>query len=169
MIVGLRMLSTVIRGALAQPIDVLDESRISLRVLPNDVDYNLHLNNGRFLTIMDLGRTDWGMRARAWPRWMKLGWKPLAGSVTIRFDRSIEAMAGYELRSRIVCWDHKWTYFQQEFWNGEQRAAVAYVKVVLKHGRRTVPPARAMAAMGLTDASPTMPAGVRHWLDSDAA
>ena len=32
------------------------ESRLSFRVLPNDCDVNFHMNNGRYLTFMDLGR-----------------------------------------------------------------------------------------------------------------
>mgnify|MGYP003290859366 CR=1 FL=1 len=37
---------------------VLDDSRVCFRVLPNDCDVNLHMNNGRYWTIMDLGRAD---------------------------------------------------------------------------------------------------------------
>ena len=35
---------------------LLDSGRIAYRVWPNDCDMNLHLNNGRYLTFMDLGR-----------------------------------------------------------------------------------------------------------------
>ena len=35
---------------------MFDESRLTFRVLPNDLDLNLHMNNGRYLTFMDLGR-----------------------------------------------------------------------------------------------------------------
>ena len=39
---------------------------ISLRVLPNDIDINMHMNNGRYLTICDLTRVD--MFIRSGPR-----------------------------------------------------------------------------------------------------
>ena len=29
-----------------------------MRVWPNDLDTNAHMNNGRYLTLMDLGRFD---------------------------------------------------------------------------------------------------------------
>ena len=35
---------------------LLEESRVAFRVLPNDCDVNLHMNNGRYLSFMDLGR-----------------------------------------------------------------------------------------------------------------
>ena len=33
-------------------------SVLVLRVLPNDLDINFHVNNGRFLTLCDLNRMD---------------------------------------------------------------------------------------------------------------
>src|SRR6185503_3961101 len=38
--------------------DLKHESNLSLRVWPNDLDLNIHVNNGRYLTLMDLGRMD---------------------------------------------------------------------------------------------------------------
>ena len=34
----------------------LEESRVAFRVLPTDCDINLHMNNGRYLSFMNLGR-----------------------------------------------------------------------------------------------------------------
>ena len=39
-------------------IGLLDESAVGFRVLPGDLDVNVHLNNGRYLALMDLGRFD---------------------------------------------------------------------------------------------------------------
>ncbi|HEX8430337.1 MAG TPA: thioesterase family protein, partial [Longimicrobium sp.] len=36
----------------------LDLSVVTFRVFPNDLDVNFHMNNGRYLTLMDLGRLD---------------------------------------------------------------------------------------------------------------
>ncbi len=35
---------------------LFEESRVAFRVLPNDCDINFHMNNGRYLAFMDLGR-----------------------------------------------------------------------------------------------------------------
>ncbi len=37
-------------------IGVLDEDSVKMRVWPNDIDFNFHLNNSRYLTCMDYGR-----------------------------------------------------------------------------------------------------------------
>ena len=53
-------LTTPFRPRLAIPTDV---SVLGLRVLPNDLDLSLHMNNGRYLTVMDLGRLDLILRS----------------------------------------------------------------------------------------------------------
>ncbi|MDB5490660.1 MAG: Mesenchymal stem cell protein, partial [Micavibrio sp.] len=53
----LRVLIVIFRALFGQPMtDVTTPQRIRLRVYPNDLDSNLHMNNGRYLTVMDLGR-----------------------------------------------------------------------------------------------------------------
>jgi acyl-CoA thioesterase FadM len=58
----LRLLATLIGARRRSPLGPLDESVMTLRVLPTDVDANLHMNNGRYLSIMDLGRFDLTVR-----------------------------------------------------------------------------------------------------------
>jgi acyl-CoA thioesterase FadM len=41
----------------------LESDILNLRVWPNDIDFNLHLNNARYLSVMDYGRIH--MLARA--------------------------------------------------------------------------------------------------------
>ena len=51
------------------PLDVLGEDVLKLRVLPNDIDTNFHLNNGRYLNLMDYARTHMLARTRIRCRW----------------------------------------------------------------------------------------------------
>lgn len=37
------------------------------RVLPNALDVNLHMDNGRYLTLVDLALVKNGWRPRCWP------------------------------------------------------------------------------------------------------
>ena len=40
------------------PVDPNSVGRIRIRVLPTDIDLLRHLNNGRYLSLFDLGRWD---------------------------------------------------------------------------------------------------------------
>jgi len=37
-------------------VDLLATTRVYLRVWPNDLDLNIHVNNGRYLALADIGR-----------------------------------------------------------------------------------------------------------------
>ena len=54
-----RLILVLIAGLLSKTrTSIMEIHALWFTVLPNDLDTNLHMNNGRYLTIMDLGRTD---------------------------------------------------------------------------------------------------------------
>ena len=52
----LRLLRVVLTARRRGALGPLAESVLSFRVMPSDLDVNLHMNNGRYLSFMDLGR-----------------------------------------------------------------------------------------------------------------
>ena len=84
-----RTLLVLFRALRARRRDVLAESVLRFRVMPDDLDVNVHMNNGRYLALMDLGRFDVIVRAGLYrPRSHTRRW-PLIGSAMIRFRRSL--------------------------------------------------------------------------------
>ena len=43
-------------------VDLLATTRVRLRVWPNDLDFNLHVNNGRYLALANIGGAHWFVR-----------------------------------------------------------------------------------------------------------
>src|SRR5690554_531095 len=68
---------------------VHDVGRMTLRVLPTDLDVNNHVNNGVYFSLMDLGRFDLLHRSGAWATMMKKGFYPVVASETITFRKSL--------------------------------------------------------------------------------
>ena len=58
------------------PLHVLEEDRLRMRVLPNDIDINLHLNNARYLGMMDYARTHMLARSRLLERIIRRAGRP---------------------------------------------------------------------------------------------
>ena len=106
---------------------LLDECRTVLRVLPNDLDVNLHLTNSRYLLAMDVGRWDFSVRTGMWRVMHQRRWFPLLGSATLRFRKGLDPFQRYELSTRLVAWDEKWCWFEQRFCVGETVHAVGRV------------------------------------------
>lgn len=97
------------RSALLGPVDT------NFRVLPNDLDALLHVNNGVYLTLMDLGRTDLLLRSNAFSRIRKKGWYPVLAAETIRFKRSLKLWQRFTIRTKVVGWDDRSIYLEQHF------------------------------------------------------
>ena len=53
-----RMLLLRLRWLRARRISIWDTARTPFRVVPTDLDLLRHMNNGKYLTLMDLGRMD---------------------------------------------------------------------------------------------------------------
>ena len=64
-----------------EPLGILDEDLIRMRVWPNDIDINLHMNNGRYLNIMDYGRMHLLARTRLLEHILRSRWMPMVGAV----------------------------------------------------------------------------------------
>ena len=159
----------VLLGTLRRPrLGPLDESVIRLRVLPNDLDTNLHLNNGRYLTLMDLGRVDLLVRLGVVREMRRRRWGGVVASLTVRFRRPLNLFHRFELHTRLLCWDDRWFYMEQRFVRAGETAAVAVVKArFVAAGGRRLPPAEVVAATHHAIDSPPMPPGIREWVEAE--
>ena len=156
----LRLIWVLLTARFRGPLRLLDESRLRLLVLPTDLDTNLHMNNGRYLSIMDLGRMDYVMRVGLLRIVIRNRWMPLVGSATIRYRRSLQPLDRFELVTRPVCWDDKWIYMEQRFERKGELIAQAYVKVLFKTAGRTLRSREILKALGQEQRSPHMPPAV---------
>jgi acyl-CoA thioesterase FadM len=166
----LRLGWTLASGLVKPRQDVLGECRVALRVWPNDLDSNLHMNNSRYLLAMDLGRWDYGLRTGVIQAALRRRWWPVAGSAMLRFRRSLDPFHRFELRTRVVAWDEKWWWFEQRFEVDGRAHAVGRVKALFRGPEGSVATAAVLAAIGRAGlASPAMPEAIRFWQQSEEA
>lgn len=171
-----RLLMVVLHALRAAKLAVLtDVSRVRLRVYPNDLDNNGHMNNGRYLTIMDLGRLDLVMRTGLLKTMLDRKLAPTLASAQIRFRMQLLPFQPFDLETRVVCWDDKWVYMEQRFLfvNGPKAGAVAAIALV-KGGfydrtiKTTIPTADILTAIGQpTLQSPSFPDYVEDWIRAE--
>jgi acyl-CoA thioesterase FadM len=162
-----RSLIVLFNAFFRRRLNPLDESVLDFRVWPTDLDVNLHMNNGRYLTIMDLGRVDLMLRTGLGRMALKRKWSPLVGSATIRFRQSLNPLQRYRLKSRILCWDDKWFFIEQRFVRQNELVAVGLVKGLLRGRSGNIPTAEVLRSLDLRIASPEIPPSIRIWLESE--
>ncbi|MDZ5077632.1 acyl-CoA thioesterase [Nesterenkonia sp. HG001] len=108
-----RTLMTLLRARRRSPLTPWETSTITLRALPTDVDIAMHVNNGQYLSLFDLGRFDLMARAGIWKQMRGRGWSPVVQSEQITFRRSVTFMTRFEIHTRILGLDEKSIYFEQ--------------------------------------------------------
>jgi len=150
----LRLANTLGHAALAQRASLLETLVVPLRIWPDDLDVYGHVNNGRFLTLMDQGRYDSLVRTGLGRALLAHRMKPLVAGATIEFRRELKAFQSASLHSRIAGWDDQALYFEHRLERGGQLCAHGLVRLVTKQGRRTVPPAECFALIGFHEPSP---------------
>ena len=136
-------------------------SAVIFHVWPHDFDISIHMNNGRYLTLMDLGRTDFMIRSGLWRDVWRNKWTPIASAVTIRFRRELRPFQKFRLDTRLVAWDTILVVMEQTFVivGGDRDGQIA-ARALFKGGlydRKAgafVTVARLMHGLGITAESP---------------
>src|SRR5689334_2476912 len=165
MIVLVRLLWALLRSQFKRRLDLLDESAVTMRVWPNDLDLNVHMNSGRYLSMMDICRVELLGRTRLLRKVFGRGWRPLAGAATIRYRRSLLPLQRFTVRTKIVCWDEKWLYYRQVIERRGELCAVGYVRMLLRGPEGNVTPAQILEVAGKSGMqSPPMPEDLARWL-----
>ena len=123
----------VIRRAKAQlrrhgQLDPLAVSRVRLTTLPTDIDLLGHMNNGRYLSLFDLGRFDLLIRTGVWDALNAQGWYAVVASETVSFRKSLGLWQRFTVESRLIGHDDKGVY-------AEHRAVVdgeIYTRLIVR-------------------------------------
>jgi len=158
-----RLIRVLLASLRRAPLALFEESVVHFRVWPNDLDFNLHMNNGRYLTLMDLGRFDLMARQGLFKLMLRNRWQPLVAAQTMVYRRALKPFQRYSLHSRVVCWDDKFVYLEQRFQVGDKLAASAIVKAAVSGAGRTLRPRELLKAIGQERRSPPMPPAIKAW------
>lgn len=119
-------------------------------VNPADLDMNLHMNNGRYLSVMDLGRIDLMLRAGVLKKFFKNGYYPVVASESIRFRKSLEPFQTFTLVTQIESWNDVDFFLTQRFMAKGKVVAEGYIRGRFKQrGRKgSVPTAEVFHIAG---------------------
>jgi acyl-CoA thioesterase FadM len=112
----------------APKIGVHDVARLRLQVMPTDLDFLGHMNNGVYLSVMDLGRLNLLVRCGVWATFDRLGYYPVVANESVSFRRSLQPWQRYVLETRIVGYDARAVYVEQRFVVDGEVFARAFVR-----------------------------------------
>ncbi|MBC7133946.1 MAG: acyl-CoA thioesterase [Roseovarius sp.] len=153
----------------AQPLPLTGTHVSHHYCLPWDIDMWRELNNGRTLTLYDLGRIPLARRVGLIGALRRERWGLAMAGACVRYRRRVRAFERVEMRSRLIGWDARFLYLEQSMWNrrGECTSHILYRGAVT--GRAgIVPTAEVLAALGQAQATPPpMPGWVQAWIAAE--
>jgi acyl-CoA thioesterase FadM len=123
------------------------------------------MNNGRYWTIMDLGRADLMIRSGLWRAVLREKWTPVVSAAKIRFRRELKPFRAFRLETRIVAWGDTWLVMEHRIVTSardgsEILSAIALVRAGLydRSAKRFVQVERMFTAAGIAPAAAPVPA-----------
>lgn len=163
-----RIAALVLKERRKAPLGLYDTHVMSMTCLPNDIDYFLEMNNGRILTLFDLGRTALAIRIGLWDVLQREKWGLVVAGSTVRYRSRITPFQRFELRTRFLGWDNRFFYLEQAMWRGETCCNHALLRTGVTQKGRLAPVDDVARAMNVTDGSRTLPDWAQAWAEADA-
>ncbi|WP_402464738.1 acyl-CoA thioesterase [Isoptericola aurantiacus] len=144
----------------------LEPSTTTLRVHPGDLDLYFHVNNGSYLQMMDVARSNMIADLGGFSRLHAKGWYPVVAASTMTYKRSLQLFDKVTLTTRLLGWDRRVVYIEQVFTVADRFCARGWVagRFLGKDGSR-IDPSDVVALLG-DDApveSPALPDDVAAW------
>lgn len=134
------------------------------RVLPTDLDVNGHMNNGRYLSISDIGRLELLRAAGLWRELRRRGWYPVVASSTIGFRKSLRPWQRFELETRFLGLHERDVYLEQRFVVGGEIYAKLFVRGrFLKDAGGHVSTEELLGLLGEAPSAASIPEWLLRW------
>ena len=164
----LRLIWVVAAANFREPLKVGEPSELKLTAWPWDCDIYPEVNNGRQLTLFDLGRFDQGMRGGLFKLIRKNKWGLVVGGSSMQYRKRIRPFQRFTLRTEAVGRDDKWFYFLQTTRVGETACSQGLIRAAVVSGPRgTIPCQDVMDQLGAPDWNPPLPNWVQAWSDAE--
>lgn len=144
-------------------------STIRLTTLPTDIDMLRHMNNGRYLSLFDLGRWDLLIRTGLFDAMKKRGWYAVVSSETITFRKSLELWQRFDVESRMIGHDDKAIFLEHRaVVGGEIYARVIVRARMLRRTGGTVSHDELFASLGRPEGVPDVEDWIHDWASASA-
>jgi hypothetical protein len=100
----LRWLLTLIQSVLKSKINLDEIVETNFICTPDQLDYNVHMNNSHFFTSMEFARTEFLLRANMWQKLTRVNCTLMIGGLSFQFRRQISLFQRYKIITKILGW-----------------------------------------------------------------
>jgi len=135
---------------------------------PWDMDLFMEMNNGRILTLYDIGRFVLAVRTGLDKVLRNNKWGLVVAGSTVRYRKRVRMFDKVVMRTQIAAYDERWIYITQSMWvNGEAASSVLLRTGVTSKGK-VIAAEQVLKSLGLEDWQPTPSPWVKAWIESES-
>jgi acyl-CoA thioesterase FadM len=164
----LRFFTVSFKAVRSEDINIDSVCETTFRCMPWDLDMFLEMNNGRILTLYDLGRFDLAIRTGLAKALKKHKWGLVVAGSSVRYRQRVKIFDKITMRTQVVGFEDRWTYIVQSMWvNGKPTSSVILRTGITSKGK-LVPGDDVLNALGIVDWKPVLPGWVESWIASEA-
>lgn len=150
-------------------IGFLQTTRRSFRVGLLDIDFNMHINNAKYLNYLERARWDQFVQNGIWDAMLKSKLNFVVASLEIGYIRELGLFKKFDIESRYLGWDEKYFYLEQRFIVNGKIYSYGLVKAAfLKKGKRASPE-EVISSLGITETPEPLPEHIELWKKLNAA
>ncbi len=163
----IRFITTCFKAFLADTISVDDVSETTFRIRPWDIDMFLELNNGRILTLYDLGRFDFSIRIGLAKILMNNHWGLVVAGSTVRYRRRIRMFQKVTIYTQVAGYEERWIYMLQSMWVNGAPASSILLRTGLTSNGKVIPTDDVIDALGIERPDAELHPWVKDWIHSE--
>ena len=163
----IRLCTTTIRALFARSIPFDGSVETRFRCMPWDLDTFLEMNNGRVLTLYDLGRFDLAFRTGLMQVLRREKWGLVVAGASVRYRNRIRAFDSVTIRTRVVGFGDRWIYIVQSMWVGDKPCSSILLRTAVTRKGKAVPIDDLLETLGVEAPFVSLPDWVKAWIQSE--
>lgn len=137
------------------------------KVWVRDLDLLCHVNNGKYLQLMDVARVHMMMHSGAWEAMAHRKWISVVSAETITFRRSLKIGQKFTIETQIIGWLGPNFVVEQRFVLGDEVVAQGFVlQIFVTRSGFVLSEDQVLEGLGRPEALPPIPGWVRKWAES---
>lgn len=166
---GQTIVNGLVQAVKGQRLKLTDTSEIHFRASVTDIDNFFEMNNGRILTLFDLGRTDLTIRTGLGKKLLRHGWGVVVAGSSIQYRKRVRWHDPITIKTRLVGIDARWIYIEQTMWVKGHATSMVLIRAGVTNFAtgKVIATDKVLDAIGLSGFEMPPEAWVQAWIEAD--
>lgn len=158
------LVKSAARSSLTKPTHgMMDTVSCRFRVLPQHIDFNMHINNAKYLEFLERARWDHSVKTGAFKHLLAKRFNFIVAGIDIGYIRELKLFQSFDIETTVHGWDEKYFYIEQRCVVDGRIHSYALVKAVYMLNGKPASPEQVWQALPEAMPTNTLPEHMHLW------